>query len=289
MSTNNSKITAKSDIFFRYLFGSPENEDLLVDFINAVFRDTGKKIISRATVLNPFNLKDSFNAKESILDIKAATDDGRLLNIELQVIGSSLYRKRIAYYLAKLHTSQLTTGDDYGKIVQTVGIHIVDFELENSDKNIHNCYHLYSESNKNLCLTDDLEVHVLELPKLRNNLKIDRRLLGWLEFFEEEEEGKNMDAVIEKNPKLTRAEELFKRFTENEELNRYEAKVKYERDLRYWAECYAEKKYNEAREEGEHKKAVETAKKLIDLGLPQDQITLVTGLSVEVIQDLASK
>ena len=289
MSTNNSKITAKSDIFFRYLFGSPENEDLLVDFINAVFRDTGKKIISRATVLNPFNLKDSFNAKESILDIKAATDDGRLLNIELQVIGSSLYRKRIAYYLAKLHTSQLTTGDDYGKIVQTVGIHIVDFELENSDKNIHNCYHLYSESNKNLCLTDDLEVHVLELPKLRNNLKIDRRLLGWLEFFEEEEEGKNMDAVIEKNPKLTRAEELFKRFTENEELNRYEAKVKYERDLRYWAECYAEKKYNEAREEGEHKKAVETAKKFLSMGLSVEQVANGTGLSVEVIQDLAGK
>ena len=289
MSTNNLKITAKSDIFFRYLFGSPENEDLLVDFINAVFRDTGKKIISRATVLNPFNLKDSFNAKESILDIKAATDDGRLLNIELQVIGSSLYRKRIAYYLAKLHTSQLTTGDDYGKIVQTVGIHIVDFELENSDKNIHNCYHLYSESNKNLCLTDDLEVHVLELPKLRNNLKIDRRLLGWLEFFEEEEEGKNMDAVIEKNPKLTRAEELFKRFTENEELNRYEAKVKYERDLRYWAECYAEKKYNEAREEGEHKKAVETAKNALSMNLTPEQIASLTGLSVEVIQDLASK
>ena len=289
MSTNNPKITAKSDIFFRYLFGSPENEDLLVDFINAVFRDTGKKIISKATVLNPFNLKDSFNAKESILDIKAATDDGRLLNIELQVIGSSLYRKRIAYYLAKLHTSQLTTGDDYGKIVQTVGIHIVDFELENSDKNIHNCYHLYSESNKNLCLTDDLEVHVLELPKLRNNLKIDRRLLGWLEFFEEEEEGKNMDAVIEKNPKLTRAEELFKRFTENEELNRYEAKVKYERDLRYWAECYAEKKYNEAREEGEHKKAIETAKNALSMNLTPEQIASLTGLSVEVIQDLASK
>ena len=286
MSTNNSKITAKSDIFFRYLFGSPENEDLLVDFINAVFRDTGKKIISRATVLNPFNLKDSFNAKESILDIKAATDDGRLLNIELQVIGSSLYRKRIAYYLAKLHTSQLTTGDDYGKIVQTVGIHIVDFELENSDKNIHNCYHLYSESNKNLCLTDDLEVHVLELPKLRNNLKIDRRLLGWLEFFEEEEEGKNMDAVIEKNPKLTRAEELFKRFTENEELNRYEAKVKYERDLRYWAECYAEKKYNEAREEGEHKKAVETAKKFLSMGLSVEQVADGTGLSIEEIEKL---
>ncbi|MBQ1998833.1 MAG: Rpn family recombination-promoting nuclease/putative transposase [Spirochaetales bacterium] len=37
---------------------------------------------------------------------------------------------------------------------------------------------------------------------------------------------------------------------------------------------------------GEHKKAVETAKNLIDLGLPQEQIALVTGLSVEEIEKL---
>ena len=209
MYKRNYKITAKSDVFFRYLFGMPENEDLLVDFINAVFRDSGGKTIRSAMVVNPFNLKESFEEKETILDIKAISDDGRFLNIELQVVGNESYRKRIAYYIAKLHSSQLTTGDEYDKIAQTVAIHIVDFELEKGDKNIHNCYHLYSENNKTLCLTDDLEVHVLELPKLRNNAKIDKRLFGWLEFFEEEEEGKNMDAVIEKNPKLTRAQELF--------------------------------------------------------------------------------
>ena len=38
--------------------------------------------------------------------------------------------------------------------------------------------------------------------------------------------------------------------------------------------------------QGEHKKAVETAKNLIDLGLPQDQIALVTGLSIEEIEKL---
>ena len=38
--------------------------------------------------------------------------------------------------------------------------------------------------------------------------------------------------------------------------------------------------------QGEHKKAVETAKNLIDLGLPQDQIALATGLSVEEIEKL---
>ena len=302
MYKRNYKITAKSDVFFRYLFGMPENEDLLVDFINAVFRDSGGKTIRSAMVVNPFNLKESFEEKETILDIKAISDDGRFLNIELQVVGNESYRKRIAYYIAKLHSSQLTTGDEYEKIAQTVAIHIVDFELEKGDKNIHNCYHLYSENNKTLCLTDDLEVHVLELPKLRNNHKIDKRLFGWLEFFEEEEEGKNMDAVIEKNPKLTRAQELFKRFTENEELNRYEARVKYERDLKYWIKCRQEQIRNEALEEGREEgitigeergisiglsqAKIETAKKFLAMGLSVEQVANGTGLSPEEIEKL---
>ena len=286
MCKQNYKITAKSDVFFRYLFGMPENEDLLVDFINAVFRDSGGKTIRSAMVVNPFNLKESFDEKETILDVKAVADDGRFLNIELQVIGNESYRKRIAYYIAKLHSSQLTTGDEYDKIAQTVAIHIVDFELEKGDKNVHNCYHLYSENNKTLCLTDDLEVHVLELPKLCNNPNIDRRLFGWLEFFEEEEEGKNMDSVIEKNPKLTRAQELFKRFTENEELNRYEARVKYERDLKYWRKCRQEQIRNEGISLGAQQKAVETARKFLAMGLSVEQVAIGTGLSPEEIEKL---
>jgi predicted transposase/invertase (TIGR01784 family) len=113
---------------------------------------------------------------------------------------------------------------------------------------------------------------------------------------------------------LTRAQELFKRFTENEELNRYEARVKYERDLKYWKKCIQEQIRNEIKEEirneikkecrdegitigreegisiglsqGAHQKAVETAKNLINLGLSQAQIASVTGLSPEEIEKL---
>ena len=38
--------------------------------------------------------------------------------------------------------------------------------------------------------------------------------------------------------------------------------------------------------QGAYQKAIETAKKLIDLGLPQNQITSVTGLSIEEIEKL---
>ena len=43
---------------------------------------------------------------------------------------------------------------------------------------------------------------------------------------------------------------------------------------------------NEGVSLGAYQKAVETAKKLINLGLPQDQIALVTGLSIEEIEKL---
>ena len=38
--------------------------------------------------------------------------------------------------------------------------------------------------------------------------------------------------------------------------------------------------------QGAYQKAVETAKNLINLGLPQEQIALATGLSVEEIEKL---
>ena len=72
----------------------------------------------------------------------------------------------------------------------------------------------------------------------------------------------------------------------NEELNRYEAKIKYERDLRYWTECYAEMKYNEAREKGAQQKAIETAKKFLAMGLSVEQVADGTGLSIDEIEKL---
>ena len=45
-------------------------------------------------------------------------------------------------------------------------------------------------------------------------------------------------------------------------------------------------KYNEAREKGAQQKAIETAKNLLSIGLPQKQISQVTGLSIDEIEKL---
>ncbi|MBQ2294721.1 MAG: hypothetical protein II258_04995, partial [Spirochaetales bacterium] len=103
-----------------------------------------------------------------------------------------------------------------------------------------------------------------------------------------------------------------------EELNRYEARVKYERDLKYWKKCIQEQIRNEIKEEirneiqeecreegrdegitigreegiaiglsqGAHQKAIETAKTLLAFGDSIEKVSKVTGLSVEEIEKL---
>ena len=50
-------IKPTSDIFFRYLFGSEENSNLLLSFINSVMEDVSFPILASIKIKNPFNLK----------------------------------------------------------------------------------------------------------------------------------------------------------------------------------------------------------------------------------------
>ncbi len=64
-------VNPTSDFFVRYLLGSEENKDLLLDFINAILIDSGFKPAVKLEIMNPFNLKTFSVSKESILDVKA--------------------------------------------------------------------------------------------------------------------------------------------------------------------------------------------------------------------------
>lgn len=44
-----------SDIFVLYLFGIPENKNILINFINSVLGDAGFPKISDVTIVNPVN------------------------------------------------------------------------------------------------------------------------------------------------------------------------------------------------------------------------------------------
>ncbi len=99
-------VKAYSDIFIKYLFGSPNSSDLLLSFLNSMQSAHEFPLLTSVEVLNPFNLQTALTDKLSILDIRARDQDDRLYNIEIQVTSQRDYSERSLYYWAKVYSGQ---------------------------------------------------------------------------------------------------------------------------------------------------------------------------------------
>ena len=88
-----------NDYFIRYLFSHTGNENIALNFINAVFKDLDFETFQKIEILNPFNIAENYDEKESIVDIKATTEKGITVLIEIQSKGNEDFIKRALYYL----------------------------------------------------------------------------------------------------------------------------------------------------------------------------------------------
>ncbi len=176
-------VTGTSDLFIRYLLGSEKNTDLLVDFINAVLTDSGFESIKQATILNPFNLKDYSIDKETILDIKAVSTSNKTFDIEIQNHPQNSYIKRSLYYWAQLYSSQLDEGSPYKELEPVICINLMANTLFKDRDRAHSCFWLTEKNDINSVLTDDLQIHYLELPKFDTAYYQENRLSVWAWFF----------------------------------------------------------------------------------------------------------
>lgn len=119
----------KIDFVFKRIFGSEENKDVLCAFLNEVLKTTEPEPITDLTIVNPFLDKNMLNDKQSVLDIRAVTEDGKQVNIEIQLANQYDMNKRTLYYWAKLYTEQLQEGQRYHELKKTITINILDFKF----------------------------------------------------------------------------------------------------------------------------------------------------------------
>ena len=103
-----------NDVVFKLLFSKPENSELLISFLTAVLKPA--RPIKSVQILNPELPKDTAVDKTIVLDVMAKLSDDSKIDVEMQVDDRKNLRKRIPFYLARLHQSQLEPGDPYHKI-----------------------------------------------------------------------------------------------------------------------------------------------------------------------------
>lgn len=167
---------------FKRIFGSEENRDVLIAFLNRTFAEAGKPPLSEIILLNPYTDKDSPRDKQSILDIRARTTEGEIINIEMQLFNKYDTEKRTLFYWSKQYSSQLQESQSYSQLKRCVTINILNYTLLPNEM-YHNVFHL-REDRTGISLIEDIEIHFLELPKLDEQIVSLEQggLANWLLF-----------------------------------------------------------------------------------------------------------
>ena len=287
-----------NDYFIRYLFSYEGNENIALNFINAVFKDLDFETFNKIEILNPFNIAENYNEKESIVDIKAITESGITVLIEIQSRGNEDFIKRALYYWAYNYSSSLNRGSFYDELKPTVSINITNFILTDEDK-VHNCYVL-KELNNNKILTDHCQLHFIELPKfnfkninkkIENLDNIHKEFISWVKFFK----GENMSNLIKENTIFEEVEKKCHTFVNNtpvmdkykkREIDAYFFDRSIELDLKKAKEEGITEGIEQGIEQGEKNKAISIARNFKKSGIDIKIISENTGLSIEEIKNL---
>ena len=226
-------IDPKVDLAFKKVFGSEAHRQLTVSLINAVLRPPPWDKLAELELLNPYNEQITMDDKLSILDIKARDDRGRLFNVEMQMVSSASLRRRLLYYWSRLYSLQLSKGDDYTKLCPTISICFVNGDLFAGRESYRSEFRLL-EADGSLCLTDDLVIHVLEIPKFTSLLgELKEPLDFWLYFLKNGDE-LDADALPDRlgDTDIRQAMGVLKMLAQNDmERELYEGRLKARRDL----------------------------------------------------------
>jgi predicted transposase/invertase (TIGR01784 family) len=283
----NDFLSPRSDIIFKLLFGDERNIELLTDFLKSVL-NLPHDDYEEVTIVDPHLLREYQGDKLGVLDVKVRTRSKKIIDIEIQLLPTPELRERVVYYLAKMITEQVGTGDDYENIKRVISIIITDFTFVTENGIYHNRYTLRDPETGSE-FTDLIEVNTLELPKLPPS-EDGTELWHWMKFLSAENK-EELDMIAEKNTQVKNAVVRLMELS-NDERTRllHESLQKKEWDNRARERLARKEGLAEGMAEGVAKGLAEgvanVAKNLLKLNRPIEEIMEVTGLSFEEVEIL---
>ncbi len=270
-------VDIKNDIAFRKIFGNENKKEILISFLNAVLKLENQSKIKTVNLLNPFQFPKIKGLKVTVIDVKATDEKGNTYIVEMQLTDKKGLDKRIQYYGAKGYSSQIESGDEYLKLKPMIFIGILDFEYFDSPNYISR--HLIMDCETGERKLKDLEFNFIELKKFTKELpQIDNLVDKWIYFIKNSE---NLEVIPENTNDsglISAYKDAEKHNWTKEELEEYEYAQMREQDERGEIELAVEIAVDS--------KAIEIAKKLINLNIEKDTIQKSTDLSIETIDKL---
>lgn len=271
----------KNDMVFQEVFGKQKNSLITGHLISLII---GREINNIDLDANKMMLGNRKNAKTGRLDIRAKFNDGEDCNIELQVMPYEHMTKRMLEYWAIMYGNKMNSGEDYSVLKPTISILIADYKLEELKdvEEYHTVWNLREQKYFNKIITNDIELHILEIPKIKENELLKDELAQWLKFIENPG-NKEVEKFMNENKYLKQAKEELAYLSGEPGFQRLvEARAGFLKDQRTFEVCGHER----GKKEGKKEEKIKTAKKLLKLNMPIEQIIEITELTKEEIEKL---
>ena len=287
------RLPITDDYIFKRVFAFEGNESALKDLLEAIL----KKDIKTVTIKNPEIIPYEKDEKRGLLDIKAETDDGTILDIEMQMEDEKNTDERGTQYLGKMITEQLKKGDKYKKLKKSIVIFITNYNFLK-----RNSYHSVGKMKFEETLKEEyvdmgyekkeqiaskyIEFHYIELPKYKREepskfTKLDQ----WMCIFTQNEEG--IEMAEKENKEIKRAIDTLDFISEDpKERERHNSIVMAEYNRLTSEHNFFEAGVEKGIEKGKKEGVLKTAKAMLKRNMPIETIMEITELTREEIEKL---
>ena len=277
------------DLVFQELFGKQKNKEITSHLLSLILKREIKNI---NLDVNKRMVGNRENAKTGRLDIRAKFNDGEDCNIELQVEPYPYMDKRMLEYWGSMYDAKINSGDSYKVLKPTISILIADYKITNLKhiSKYHTIWNLREKEFTDTVLTNDIEMHILEIPKINDNEMLKDELVQWLRYIKEPE-NKGVEKFMGESKYLKQARKELEHLSGDPDFKRLlESRAGFLRDvdakIEVAEEKGKEKGREEGKEEGKKQKQLEIAKKMKDKNKTIEEIIELTELSKQEIEKL---
>ncbi|GHV80656.1 hypothetical protein AGMMS49944_24470 [Spirochaetia bacterium] len=218
------RLNPLDDFIFTKVFGEKGDEEQLLAFLNAVLQRTGRDGLVSVEILEDKTLTgDTIGKKLGVLDVRARTDKGDDVNIEVQLKDLHNMDRRSIFYWSKRYIKHLNAGENYNLLPNVIAINIVDFDYIKLD-DYHTSFHLREDRSPAYVLTDAIEIHFLNMAKFRKlkNKDIKNNVLErWLLYLDDTTPPELIEEIIRMDTVIERTNERLEFLSQDDETMRY--------------------------------------------------------------------
>lgn len=268
-------INPRTDWAFKRIFGSEDTKECLITFLNGLF--VGELVIKDVTFAKTEQIPQRPDERGVIFDVYCITDDGKRIIVEMQKKEQTYFVDRALFYTARAIVNQGKRGGWDYHLAPVYTVCFMDFVTDNPVLTEFRTDFVLMDLQTHQQVSDNVRIVYLQLPLFDKHTEEECKDIFdcWIYII------KNMN-MFEQMPFRDKYP-VFRKLAQIGDLRKLseEERAQYDEDIKNMRDLYATHEFEI------HKEKINTAKRLLDMGLTPEQVAQGTELPLAEVLKLA--